>query len=285
MALMTNATKLANLFNPQVVADLIDKKLVDAIRFAPLARIDTTLVGRPGSTITLPSYAYIGDATDVAEGADIPIGQLTESTVSATVKKVGRGVQLTDEAVLSGYGDPVGEAVTQIQTAIASKVDADVLAVLGTVAAGMTHACAARATADDIADALVKFGEDIEGEKVFLCSPATYAGLRKADDWCPASEIAANLIIKGAVGMIHGCQVVVSNKLKDVTTGSGDSEKTTCTAYIVKPGALAIYMKRDTMVETDRDIVNKSTVMTADKHYVAYLYDASKAIKMTEVVA
>lgn len=272
MALMTNATQLSNLFNPQVVADLIDKKLVNAIKFAPLARIDTTLVGRPGSTITLPSYTYIGDATDVDEGADIPIGQLTESTVSATVKKVGKGVQLTDEAVLSGYGDPVGEAVTQIQTAIASKVDADVLTVLGTIAAGMTYACTARATADDIADALVKFGEDIEGEKVFLCSPTTYAGLRKADDWCPASEIAANLIIRGAVGMVHGCQVVVSNKL---TSG----------CYIVKPGALAIYMKRDTMVETDRDIVNKSTVMTADKHYVAYLYDASKAIKMTEVVS
>ena len=51
--------------------------------------------------------------------------------------------------------------------------------------------------------------------------------------------------------------------------------------FIVKPGALAIYMKRDTLLETDRDIINKSTVMTVDKHYVAYLYDASKAIKIT----
>ena len=90
MALMTNATKLANLFNPQVVADMIDAKLVDAMRFAPLARVDTTLVGRPGSTVTLPSFAYIGDAVDVAEGADIPIGQLTESTTTATVKKAGK---------------------------------------------------------------------------------------------------------------------------------------------------------------------------------------------------
>lgn len=273
MALNPNATQLANLFNPQVVGDLINKKLVDAIRFSPLCRLDNTLVGRPGSTITLPSFAYIGDATAVAEGADIPISQLTESTVSATISKVGKGVQLTDEAVLSGYGDPLGEAVSQIQTAIASKVDNDVLTVLSGIAAGMTYACAARATADDIADALVKFGEDIEGDKVFLCSPETYAGLRKADDWCPASEIAANLIIRGAVGMVHGCQVVVSNKLT-----------TPHTAYIVKPGALAVYMKRDILVETDRDIINKSTVMTADKHYVVYLYDASKAIKMTEVV-
>lgn len=273
MALDTNATKLANLFNPQVVADMINTKLVDAIRFAPLARIDNTLVGRPGNTVTLPSYAYIGDATTVAEGADIAIAQLTESTTPVTIHKIGKGVQITDEALLSGYGDPAGEIVKQLRTSIASQVDNEVLAVLNGIATGMTHTTAASGVmdADDIADALVKFGEDIEGEKVLLLNAADYAGLRKADDWCPASEIGANLIINGAVGKIHGCQVVISNKLA-----------TPNTAYIVKPGALAIYMKRDTMVETDRDIINKSTVVTADKHFVAYLYDASKAIKITK---
>lgn len=272
MALYTNATQLANLFNPQVVGDLIDKKLVDAIRFSPLARIDMTLAGRPGSTITLPSYAYIGDAEVVAEGADIPVAQLAQSTAEVTIHKIGKGVQITDEAVLSGYGDPVGEAVEQILTAIASQADNEMLSVLGGVATEMTHTAAGAAlTADDVADALVLFGEDIDGEKVLLVNPADYAALRKADDWCPASEIAAAMIVRGAVGMIHGCQVVISNKL----TASNAS-------YIVKPGALALYMKRDTMVEADRDIVNKSTVMTADKHAVAYLYDASKAIKIAK---
>lgn len=274
MALNTNATKLANLFNPQVVGDMINKKLVDAIKFAPLCKVDDTLVGRPGSTVTLPSFAYIGDAVDVAEGADIPISQLAESTTAVTISKIGKGVQLTDEAVLSGYGDPVGEAVRQIQLAIASKVDNDVLSKLSGVVADKTYAAKARTTPDDVADALTKFGEDIEGDKVLLCSPETYGGMRKAKDWCPASEIAAQLIIKGTVGMIHGCQVVVSNKLR-----------TPKASYIVKPGALAIFMKRDILVETDRDIINKSTVMTADKHFVTYLYDASKAIKITEVVA
>ena len=269
MAINTNATKLANLFNPQVVGDMINAKLVDAIRFSPLCRVDTNLVDRPGNTITLPSYAYIGDATAVGEGEDIPISQLTESTVEATVAKVGKGVQVTDEAVLSGYGDPLGEAVTQVSTAIASKVDNDVLAVLETIGSDMTYSASAFG-AEGIADALVKFGEDIEGEKVLLVSPEDYATLRKADDWCPASEIAANLVISGAVGQVHGCQVVISNKLKGKKT-----------SYIVKPGALALILKRDILVETDRDIINKSTVLTADKHYVAYLYDASKAIKLT----
>lgn len=238
-----------------------------------MANIDTTLVGRPGSVITLPSYTYIGDATVVLEGCDIPIGQLTETSASATIYKAGRGVQITDEAILSGYGDPLGESVKQLTMAIAAKVDKDMLTTMEGIATGMTHAITGALSADGIADALVKFGEDIDGEKVLLVSPADYAILRKADDWCPASEIAANLIIKGAVGMIHGCQVVISNKLN-----------TKKEAFIVKPGALALFMKRDTMVESDRDIINKSTVVTADKHYCTYLYDASKAIKITTTV-
>lgn len=57
MAATANATKLADLVNPQVVADYIDAKLINSIRFAPLAHIDNTLVGRPGDEVTLPQYA------------------------------------------------------------------------------------------------------------------------------------------------------------------------------------------------------------------------------------
>lgn len=265
----TNGTYLANLFNPQVVGDRIEKKLFDYIRFAPLARVYNNLVGRPGSTVTLPFYNSIGAATAVAEGQDIPISQLTESTVSVTVSKYAKGVQITDEAVLSAYGDPIGEAVDQIAQSIGQAYDNAMLAAMGTsVAANMTTAAAAL-TADGIASALTLFGEDIDGDKVILVSPAGYETIRKANGWIPGTEVAANLIIRGTVGMIHGCQVVVSNKLIAANA-----------SYIVKPGALAIYNKRDILVETDRDIINKSTVITADRHAAVYVLDKSKLIKM-----
>lgn len=271
MALTHNpGTFLADLINPQVMADMIDKKLTDAIRFASLATIDSTLVGQPGDTLTLPSWNYIGDASLVAEGADITVAQLTATPATAQVHKIGKAVEITDEAVLSGYGDPIGEAINQLALSIAAGEDNEMLTTLAGIGASMTYSASGSISADDVADALVKFGEDIEGDKSILVSPAAYAAFRKADDWLPASDIAADTLIRGTVGMIHGCQVVVSNKL--ATSGS---------AYIVKPGALRIIMKRDTLVEADRDILAKYTVISADKHFVTYLYDASKAIKIT----
>ena len=265
----TNGTYLANLFNPQVVGDRINKKLFDYIRFAPLARVYNNLEGRPGSTVTLPYYNSIGAATLVGEGQDIPISQLTESTVSVTISKYAKGVQITDEAVLSAYGDPIGEAVDQIAQSIGQAYDNAMLAAMGTSADAAMTTAAAALTADGIASALTLFGEDIDGDKVILVSPAGYETIRKANGWIPGTEVAANLIIRGTVGMIHGCQVVVSNKLIAANA-----------SYIVKPGALAIYNKRGILVETDRDIINKSTVITADRHAAVYVLDKSKLIKM-----
>ena len=51
------ATLLANMVNPEVMADMINQKLVDKMLFAPLATVDTTLVGTPGNTITVPHFA------------------------------------------------------------------------------------------------------------------------------------------------------------------------------------------------------------------------------------
>ena len=51
-------------------------------------------------------------------------------------------------------------------------------------------------------------------------------------------------------------------------------------AYIVKPGALGIELKRDTNVESDRDILAKTIVYALDKFYVAYLRDKTKVVKI-----
>lgn len=204
----------------------------------------------------------IGDATDVAEGADIPITKMTTSETDVTIKKAGRGVELTDEAVLNGYGDQVGEAKNQLKMAIANKVDNDLLAALKT----STLTASVEMTVEGILTAKAKFGENINQTAVLVVNSANYVKI--ATDILPI-ENADVVLNRGTVGQVAGLQVVVSDKL------------TATEAYIVAPGALGLELKRDVQVETDRDIIAKLTVITADEHYVAYLKDESKAIKLT----
>lgn len=49
-------TMLKNLINPEVMADMISAKLPNAIRFAPLAYVETKLVGQAGDTLTVPKW-------------------------------------------------------------------------------------------------------------------------------------------------------------------------------------------------------------------------------------
>lgn len=261
-------TKIADLINPEVMADMISASLPAAIRFSPLADLDYTLEGRPGDTITVPRYKYVGDAEDVAEGEAMVAVKLETTSDTATVKKAGKAVELTDESVLSGYGDPIGEAEGQIGKSIAAKVDNDTLEALkGTT---LTYVDGTAWNLDTVDAAIDKFDDEDQEPMVLIVSPKTAAALRKAaaDAWDRASDLGDEIIVKGTYGGLLGAQVVRSRKVEDNE------------GYLAKRGALKIYAKRGMEVESDRDILKKTTVITGDQHYVVHLYDDSKAVKI-----
>ena len=267
-------TKLADLFVPEVIAQEVEQKLIDKLVMEQFMEVDTTLQGRAGDTVTLPSFKYIGDAEDVAEGEAIPTSKLAHQTRQATIKKIGKGVPVTDEAVLSGYGDPIGEATSQLAVAIKSKLDADTQAMLDEdVKAGMTVGDGS-AELDDalISKALVKFGEDIEGQMVCPINPDQLASLRDNNFFIPASEIAADMKVNGSLGMIHGVQFVIRNRVK--------AKGGKINNYIIKERPIKYLLKRDVLVETERDAGKQITTIYVSKLGDAFLYDESKVVKM-----
>lgn len=268
-------TKLENLINPEVIGASINAKLVNMIKFSPFATIGRELQGQAGNTLTIPAWGYIGDAVDKAEGIAFNTVGLTATTTTVTVKKAGNAVEITDEAVLSAYGDPVGEATNQLAISIAQKIDNDCLAALGTIGVSMTHDKGDSSSGsvigfDVIADALVKFGEDVEEPTYIVIAPAQLATLRKDNDFQYINQ--GQVMVTGQVGTLHGVGVIVSNKIV--------AANSKFTNYLIRAGALGIEMKRDVAVETDRDILKKTSVISADVHYIAYLRDASKAVKL-----
>lgn len=264
----TGQTKLENLIDPEVMADFIDAKLEASIRFTGLATVNRELEGRPGSVLTVPAWKYIGDATEIAEGEAIPLDKLETSEKTMTIKKAGKGVEITDESALSGMGDPIGQANQQLLTSIANKVDNDLLTALS--GATQTYAAVGGLTVANLDGALQVFNDEDDAQVVLIANPADAAVLRAdaGKQWLGGTELGANRVVTGAFGEILGAETVRSKKL---TKG---------TAYLVKVGALVLMLKRNAQVETDRDIIKKTTVITADEHYGAYLFDPTKAVKI-----
>ena len=272
-------TKIAQMINPEVMTDMISAKLPKMLKFTPLAFVERTLVGQPGTTVTVPKWEYSGDAKDIAEGEAITPDQLTTAKSTMTIKKAGKGIELTDEAVLSGYGDPIGQATHQIALAIANKVDNDLVE----EAKKATQFVAEAPTTGDALDkALAVFADEEDARYVALLNPEDAIALRKdtAKEWIRGSEIGANIVVSGTFGEAHGVQIVRSKK---VEKGKGFLVKVsavdTDTDDVAKYGAFVINLKRDVAIETDRDILKKTTVITGDEHYGVYLYDPSKVVK------
>lgn len=280
-------TKIADLVNPEVLGDTVSAKIPKKIRVAPIAKVDTTLTGVPGDTITVPSYAYIGDAADVAEGADVTIEQMTTSTKTATIKKAMKGVCLTDEAVLAGYGDPVGSAADQLALAIAAKLDNDAMDALQSAA--LVYDGSAKAVSyAGIVDAIDLFEEEVNTEKVMFVHPKQVTVLRKDADFLSADKYQGGVAVSGEVGMIANTRIVPSKKVPVVKVGASGSQVDCYACPIVKlegdaetedaMPALTIYMKRDTNLETERKPKNRTTEITADKFYTVALSNESKVV-------
>ena len=267
-------TKLQNLLDPQVLGAYLDVKLIDKIKLAPIAEVNRELEGRPGSTITFPKWGYIGDAADLAEGAALSYTDIAEDTVEIKVKKVAKGVSITDEAVLSGYGNPVEQIGQQLLTAVASKIEADMYDAVDKEKKATRDQVGcfqhkydktAGFTKEDIIDMRAKFGEDQEGEMLLFVNPAEFAKLAKDKDFVQIQQGAQ--IISGEMGMLYGVRLVVANR---VPAGK---------PFLMKPGALAIVMKRNVMVESERDMDHFATKFAVSDHYVCYVKYADRIVK------
>ena len=272
-------TKIAQMVNPEVLADMVSAKLPKMIKFTPLAYVERELVGQPGNTVTVAKWVYSGDAKDITEGEAIVPDQLTTDKSTMTIKKAGKGVEVTDEALLSGYGDPLGQAAHQISLAIANKVDNDLVVEAKKATQYVDDAPTTGAALDK---ALAVFEDEEDARYVALVNPKDAIDLRAdtVKEWVRGSEIGANIVVSGTFGETHGVQIVRSKK---VEKGKGFLVKVsaveTDTDDVAKYGAFVINLKRDVAVETDRDILKKTTVITGDEHYGVYLYDPTKVVK------
>lgn len=282
-------TKMENMINPQVMGDMITAKIDALAKITPYAKVDTTLQGVPGDTKTVPSWNYIGDAADVAEGVEVELTAMSASTTTFTIKKAMKSVGLTQEAINSGLGNPVGQAESQLAKSIVGKVDNDILD--AALTASNVHDTAAVIGYAGIVDAVTKFEDEEDGiEKVMFISPKQEATLLKDPNFLSADKFTAGVAVNGAIGKIAGCWIKKSKKIK------AKSGVFTCPIIKLEPDsaeteytedelpALTIFLKKDTSVDAEFKPRSQTHEITAAKYYGVALTNEAKVVlaKFTE---
>ena len=284
-------TKIEDMINPEVLAPMISAKIEKKIIVSKIAKVDNTLVGQPGNEVTVPQYKYIGDAEDVAEGVAMGTAKLETGSTKFTIKKAGKGVSITDEAILSGYGDPVGESEKQLATSIANKIDNDVITVLTKVYDKSTAPDGVQLIAGDgtaqisyngVVDAEDLFDEEVSSDKILYVHPKQMTKLRKDADFISADKYDGKVMTSGEVGKIGTCRVVRSKKVPLDSTSAYylcPMVKLTNDAETEQDApAVTIYLKRDTMVERERKADAGVTNLFTNKHYGVALTNTSKVV-------
>lgn len=261
------------MLDPQVLADMVSASLTAGLKFTPFVDIDTTLEGKPGTTVEFPTWNYIGDAVDLEEGVAMESKDLTYGSKAATIKEFGTSVAITDQARFSGYGDPMKEAANQISLSMNNKLDNDVLETLRQAEQKKTIDL----SLEGLQEALDIYNDENDVAVALVVSPVLAGKIRlmAGKEWLRGSDLGAQTITSGVYGEVLGVQIIRSKKLN---ANEG---------ILIKPGkedgkpAVKLMVKRGINMETERKSSERTTVLYANSFEAPYLYNPAKVVNLT----
>lgn len=253
---------------PEVWGDQAQAKFTGAVKVLTSGAViyDNTLEGNPGDTVHFPKWNAIGELDDLSEGTPMTPVAMGTTDSTATIKEAGKAVEITDTAALTSLSDPGAEARRQFGVLAARKLDADLITTM--VAAGsrtLAPTAGTKISWPVIVDALATFGDEWD--------PADFAGLYirsaqmadvfKDSQFIDASKLGGSdtPVRRGQIGVVGGLPVFVTDRLPANKFA------------LARTNVLGALYKRRPLVETDRDILARSTVITTTQHYATKRLD------------
>ncbi|MEB6213521.1 hypothetical protein MXL49_16695 [Enterococcus casseliflavus] len=213
-------------------------------------------------TVNIATNDYIGDATVVAPGAEIPVTDMKQTKTPVTFEKLAKGVKVTDEELKQTFGDVLGNAENQTVKSIESAMEAKIAGLFDSAKFSVEYE--GEFGAPTILSAIGAFGEAYEdAENYLLVNPKDFANLQadiKAYD---------NTTMQG---LLYGAKLVMSTR---ITEGE---------AVLIQKGAIKELVQKDVDVEPQRDASTKSTKIFTDKIYAVYIQDQSKLLVIKPTV-
>ena len=234
------------------------------------------IANEAGKTVQIPKYPAIA-AADLTEGTDMSSTTVSTSSVTVTVGEVGAQVVLTDMAAF-GAGNPAVELGTVLGNAIATKMDQDLLALFSGFSSGLGGAGTEITVADLFKAQATLRANKVTGNLAAVLHPfqayQIKAGLTNTFANPNGGDAQNAAMVNGYVGTIAGIDVYESANL--TVDGDGDA-----VAAVFAPEALAIAMKRDFGIESQRDASLRAFELNATAAYGVAELDDSFGVKIT----
>ena len=117
-----------NVIVPEVYASLVREKIAGKCKVAQFLVNIGDLHGKVGETLTMPKWAYIGDAVDWDINTPMDKTQMKQTSTQATIKAIqAPAVEVADYDNEVELGNAIEEAASQQALGVARKYDTDAI--------------------------------------------------------------------------------------------------------------------------------------------------------------
>lgn len=227
-----------------------------------------------GNTVTVPYFEDVGEAEIVPEGGAGTLDKLTQSSETATVVRLFKGISMTRLArIAKTSGRDIYEVGAEvIRVAFVRAIDTLALqrALAAATAGSMEHdGTSANVTATAIVETLKLFGEDLDDDNalaVWGMNPKVY--------WDAASlaDTTGRTLFTPAQGerlaRVGGVQVRMTGKTDMIVAGS----PTTYKSPLIKQGAIAAWTTDMPVIDIERDPTADVDMVIANMYAVVHAY-------------
>jgi len=229
-----------------------------------------------GKTVQVPKYPAI-TAAALTEGTDMTSTTVSTSSVTISIAEVGAQVVLTDIAAM-GAGNPAVELGTVLGNAIATKMDKDLMALFAGFSTGRGGAGTEITVAELFKAAATLRAANAQGDVFAVIHPFQAYQLKAnlTNTFAnPNGGDAQNAAMQNAfVGTIAGIDIFESTNMN--VDGSDDA-----IGGVFSREALALVMKRDFEIETQRDASLRAFELNATAIYGVGELDDAYGVSMT----
>jgi len=234
------------------------------------------IAGQAGKTVQIPKYPAV-TAAALDEGTAPADTDVSTSSVTVTCSEVGNSVLLTDLAAM-GAGNPADELGTVLGNAIATKIDSDLIALFSGFSGALGAAGSEITVADLFKAAATLRANKVTGSMAAVVHPfqayALKANLTNTMVNPNGGDLQNEAMRSGYVGTIAGIDVYESANV--AIDGSDDA-----VAAVFAPEALAIALKSEFNLETQRNATRRGTELVATAVYGVAELDDSFGVKIT----